>query len=60
MLNAAGSTVEATRHEAVGRAPGDPKPWPRLDIKFKNAAKTGEINITREDAGTKRIAFCLY
>lgn len=60
ILDAAGNTAEPTRHEKVGRKPGDPKAWKRLDIKFKNPTKTGEINITRDGPGTKRISFCLY
>lgn len=59
-LDAAGNTTETTRHEKIGRKPGDSKVWKRLDIVLKNPAKTGEIIITRDGPGTKRIAFCLY
>jgi hypothetical protein len=59
VLDATGAVLEKF-DEHVGRDPAAAKPWARLDLHFKNAAKTAEINITRLDAGTKRIGFCLY
>lgn len=60
ILDATGKVIE-TLHETIGRGVGaDAKVWPTLNHKFKDAAKTAQIGITREDAGTETIAFCLY
>jgi hypothetical protein len=61
VLDATGKVIE-TLHKVVGRASNDTTvpDWPALKIAFKDAAKTSLINITREDAGTETIAFCLY
>ena len=61
VLDAAGKVLE-TRHVVIGRKDNaDTTPaWARLDIQFKDAAKTASIGITREDAGTETIGFCLY
>lgn len=60
VLDTKGNVLEVHDKVAIGRAAGSANVWAPYNLVFKNKAAANCLNITRQDAGTKTIGFCLY